>query len=257
MPGAIEPLTGLSNAYVAQQRPQRAIERIEKSLEAAPGNYMAYALMGHIEAARKQYGEAEAAFRKAVEINAHVSGTHGELAHYLSARGNADAAEKALQDGLQSLPQDTGLLLQLAELYRVVGKADQSIGTYEDILKREPGNDLAANNLASMLLDLRTDRTSHERALVLVRHFEGSRNPAYRDSLGWAYFRLGEYAQALPQLRNAVERAPQAAVVQYHLGMALYRSGDVTSAKPYLRKAVDAKAQFPGMEEARKILAES
>jgi tetratricopeptide (TPR) repeat protein len=172
------------------------------------------------------------------------------------ARGQVMPAEQALQDGLRALPHDSGLSLQLAELYRVAAKTDQSIGIYEEILKREPGNDLAANNLASMLLDLRADRSSHERALQLVRHFESSRNPAYRDSLGWAYFRLGDYAQALPQLRKAVEHAPQAAIMQYHLGMALYRNGDLASAKPYLRKAVDAKAEFPGVDEARKILAE-
>ena len=45
------------------------------------------------------------------------------------------------------------------------------------------------------------------------------------------------------------------AIFQFHLGMALHKRGDVALARPYLQKAVESKAQIPGIEEARKILA--
>ena len=104
-------------------------------------------------------------------------------------------------------------------------------------------------------MDTRNDKPSQERALELVKRFEASKNPAYADTLGWAYFKLGQYDPALALLKKAVETAPTAAVFQYHLGMALYKKGDLTAAKPHLQKAIEAKAEFPGIEEARQILA--
>ncbi len=255
VPGAIEPLTGLSNVYLAQQKPQLAVARVEQALKDSPENFLAYALLARLEAASKHDDKAEAAFRKAVSMNSRIAGTHIELSNYLLARGNAAGAERALKDGLSALPDDAGLSFRLAETYRVSGQTEKAIGAYEDLVKRDPGNDLAANNLANLLLDLRQDKASFERAKTLALRFERSNNPAYVDTLGWAHFRLGEYDQAVPLLQKAAERAPQIGVFQFHLGMALYRKGDLGPAKAHLQKALEAKIEFPGIEEARQILA--
>ncbi len=218
-------------------------------------NFLAYALLGRLEAARQQYDKAEVALRKAVSINPRIPGTHVELSNYFLERGNPEAAVGALQEGLKILPVDAALSFRLAEAYRLAGKAEDAIAAYEEMVKRDPGNDLASNNLASMLVDVRQDKASHERAKTLAQRFERSANPAYLDTLGWVDFKLGDYTQAVLLLNRATERAPQVAIFQFHLGMALHRRGDVALARPYLQKAVESKAQIPGIEEARKILA--
>ncbi len=43
-------------------------------------------------------------------------------------------------------------------------------------------------------------------------------NPAYLDSLGWAYYRLGELQEAERYLTPAARQLPRNAVVQDHLG---------------------------------------
>ncbi len=45
------------------------------------------------------------------------------------------------------------------------------------------------------------------------------------DSLGWAYFRLGKYSDAVEQLERAVELMPSDPVVNDHLGDAYWRVG--------------------------------
>jgi tetratricopeptide (TPR) repeat protein len=129
------------------------------------------------------------------------------------------------------------------------------VAAYEEMVKRDASNDLAANNLASMLLDLKDDKASHERARSLAQRFERSSNPAYIDTLGWANFKLGDYTQAVLQLNKAAAKAPQIAIFQFHLGMALHKRGDAAMAKQHLQKAVESRADIPGIEEARKILA--
>jgi tetratricopeptide (TPR) repeat protein len=255
VPGAIEPLTALSNLYLLQGKPQLAVARIEEALKATPENFLAQVLLGRMEAASKQFDKADAAFRKAVALNASIPGTHLELANFLAERGDFAGAERAIKDGLVVLPVNDTLLQQLAQVHMRGKNFDQAIAVFEDMATRDPGNDMAANNLASLLLDHRQDKASHERAKALARRFEHSRNPAYIDSLGWAYFRSGEYDRAAQLLRKAVEVAPGAAVLHYHLGMALHRKGDLAMAKPHLQKALDAKVEFPGVDEVRKILA--
>jgi tetratricopeptide (TPR) repeat protein len=254
VPGAIEPLTGLCNLYLSQEKPQLAVARIEEALKVSPENFLAQALLGRMEAASKQFDKADAAFRKAVAMNSSIPGTHLELANFLAERGDYSGAERAIKDGLFALPENDTLLRQLAQVHMRGKNFEQAIAVYEDMVTRDAGNDMAANNLASLLLDHREDKASHERAKELVRRFEHSRNPAYIDSLGWAHFRTGEYDRAAQVLRKAVDVAPGAAVLHYHLGMALHRKGDLAMAKPHLQKALDAKVEFPGIDEVRKIL---
>jgi tetratricopeptide (TPR) repeat protein len=255
MPGAIEPLTGLSNVYLGQGKTQLAVDRVEKALKVSSDNFLAFALLGRLESANRRPEKAEAAFRKAVSLNPRIAGTHIELSNYLASRGDVVAAERAIGDGLAALPGDRALSLRLADLYQRTARIDKAIAVYEDLIKRDGSDDLAVNNLASLLLDHRNDKASIERAKSLVQRFERSVNPAYLDSLGWAQFKTGEYDRAVASLQKAAEKTPQVAIFQFHLGMALHRKGDVVMARPYLQKAVDAKVQFPGIEEAQKILA--
>ena len=59
-------------------------------------------------------------------------------------------------------------------------------------------------------------------------------NPAYLDSLGWVYFKLGKFADALPPLQRAVKllNEPDATVLD-HLGDVLNALGR----KPEAREA--------------------
>lgn len=66
---------------------------------------------------------------------------------------------------------------------------------------------------------------------------------------------LASYERAIPLLQKASDKAPQVAFFQFHLGMAYYKKGDLAPAKLHLQKAVAAKVAFPGIEEAKHILA--
>ena len=50
------------------------------------------------------------------------------------------------------------------------------------------------------------------------------------DSLGWAYFRLGEHEKAVTYLERAVELEPGDPVINDHLGDAYWRVGRVREA---------------------------
>ena len=66
---------------------------------------------------------------------------------------------------------------------------------------------------------------------------------------------MGNFDQALTFLERAVEGAPSLPELRYHLGMANYRSGRFSQARQDLEKAVGNNPDYPGIDQARAILA--
>ncbi len=254
VPQAIEPLTGLVNVHVARGNLQAGVQRVERVVNESPANFLAWALMGHARAAAKEYALAETAFRTAIEKNPNVVGSHIELAKFLARQRQGEAAARAIHDGLKILPDNAALMAQLAELHRQAGRTKDAMQVYERMIEVDVENDLAANNLASLLLDENTDAASYQRAHKLAARFETSANPAYLDSLGWAHYRLGTFDKAVEVLRRANAKAPESVLLNFHLGMALHKNGDTVAAKPLLQKVLESKAAVPGIDEAKRIL---
>jgi tetratricopeptide (TPR) repeat protein len=70
------------------------------------------------------------------------------------------------------------------------------------------------------------------------------------DSLGWAYFRTGNYDEAVKQLEKAIELKPEDSTINDHLGDAYWRIGRTLEAKFQWAHARDLK---PDPEDLPKI----
>jgi predicted Zn-dependent protease len=176
------------------------------------------------------------------------------LARIEAMKGSLPAAIDVLQTALKVMPGDTGLMVVLAEAQIADGRTEAAITTLDAIVRQDPSNDIAANNLAALLSANTTDPAQLARAEKLAQRFRTSDNPSFLDTLGRIYFLQGRTAEALPLLAKAVKLAPGSPVLRYHFGMALMKSGDVAAAKVQLREAVASKVEFRGIDEARKAL---
>ena len=70
------------------------------------------------------------------------------------------------------------------------------------------------------------------------------------DSLGWAYFRTGNYDEAVKNLERAVELKPEDPTINDHLGDAYWRVGRTLEAHFQWSQAIDLK---PDPEDLPKI----
>jgi tetratricopeptide (TPR) repeat protein len=70
------------------------------------------------------------------------------------------------------------------------------------------------------------------------------------DSLGWAYFRIGNYEEAVKNLERAIDLKPEDPTINDHLGDAYWRVGRTLEAKFQWAHARDLK---PDPEELPKI----
>jgi cellulose synthase operon protein C len=125
------------------------------------------------------------------------------------------------------------LTAELAALYEQQGRIDEASACYEQLLRSDPDSQqLAANNLAMLLVTHRDDRASLDRARSLTSRFELSNNASLLDTTGWVHFKRREYREAVAVLERAADRAPDSKVIQSHLQLAQAAAARVARATP-------------------------
>lgn len=247
-------LSAIVSANIAQGKPDRAINRLNNILKETPTNSFVHELLAETYLSKKDYVEAEKSLNAAIKYNPKWNRPYINLANLHKLRGNAGAAIEVYRKGLETTPDDAKLLFQLAETYGQNRDYDKAASTYEQMLQKYPKSDVAANNLASLLTDYKGDAASLKRALELASRFESATQPAFKDTLGWVYFKTGETDKAVMHLNEVVKLAPDSPVFRYHLGMAYHKLGNVSEAKKHLSRAVAGTGEFLGKEEARETL---
>jgi tetratricopeptide (TPR) repeat protein len=135
-------------------------------------------------------------------------------------------------------------------------KADyeSAISEYQSLLDGEPGNLVAANNLASLLLDHRTDSASLKKAQSLAVSLRKSEIPQFKDTLAWASYQQGDYRTAVSLSEEASAALPDQAAVRYHLGMGYIASGQLSRASEQLKKALGLAPEERLAEQIRSAL---
>jgi len=96
------------------------------------------------------------------------------------------------------------------------GRADEAIERYRQALAMDPEN---ANALNGLGFTLACEGKDGARALTCCRKAVDMKpeNPAYLDSLGWAYYRLGYVEEARDYLGRALARAPDEPEIKAHV----------------------------------------
>jgi tetratricopeptide (TPR) repeat protein len=255
-PDAIEPLKGLTQAYLASGRADLALNEVKRRLRIeSPVLHQLYFLLGETYLAQQKFAEAERAYARSLDINPYWHDPYLALAQFHHDLADDKKAQAVLELGLKRMPDDPIMAISFAGARQHNGEYERAIADYEAILKTHPSLDVAANNIAALLTEKRGDKASLERALNLARRFENSANPAYVDTLGWAYVKNGQTRRGLALLNRAMEIAPAVALYQYHAGMAYKILGDREKAKIHLNKALASQTNFEGMSDARATLA--
>ena len=104
------------------------------------------------------------------------------------------------------------------------GDPDEAISWYEKALALDVSNSTALNGLGFVLADTGKDLT---RALTMCRKALDAQpdNPAYLDSIGWVYYKLGLETEAKAYVRRARSKAPANAVIGEHLAEIMQTAG--------------------------------
>ena len=123
-------------------------------------------------------------------------------------------------------------------IYERQKKYDLAEEKFRRVLADDPQNSMALNYLGYML----AERGIHlEEAVSLIKkalEIE-PQNGAYLDSMGWAYFKQGNYLLAEENLRKAVSRVGNDATLHDHLGDLYQKTGRLKLATAHWERALE------------------
>jgi len=205
---------------------------------------------------------------------------------------NIDTAKRLITSFMTVLPETTDLRLNLADILRGEGKMSAALAEYDQViaalaasgqenwypyfargaiydelddwpaaeadlkkaLALNPGGSTIQNYLGYSWVD-RGHNMEQGRALIEQALASDPKNGFINDSLGWVYYLLGDYKQAVHYLEIAVGFEPSDVTITDHLGDAYWRLGRPVEARYQWRHALDNGAEGDELAAIREKLA--
>lgn len=252
-PTAIEPISAKTKSFVALKNYDAAIEWLD-SLSAEADNPLALNLTGETFLVMGKPDQALVSLDRAIQASPKWVTPYRNKALVLRSSGDTEGALEALNTAISQDPSADSIRVEIAQLLEATGDIDGAIEQYERLYDLAGRSPLAANNLAMLLVTYKTDEQSMARAAKVAESLRGSSNPSFMDTLGWVYLKQNQVDLALPLIREAAERAPSVAQIQYHLAVAYHQKQDSDRAIKHLERALEEERGFLGRSDARELL---
>ena len=269
-------LDRLGNVYKQQQKTQLAVDTFRKMLALGPeASRSGYQEIIDTYRDAKMWPQATEVAREAVQKLPDDRELKMVLAQQEADSGHPDAAVTQVKSLLKGTPEDRAVYIGLAQIdsrlkrykdaeeaiaqaqklstkaedkqyalfvagsiYERQKKYDLAEEAFKKVVTEDPTNAVALNYLGYMLAD-RGVRL--EEALNYIKKAVeiDPQNGAYLDSLGWAYYKLGNYDLAEENLRKAAERISNDATIHQHLGDLYQKTGRLKLAAAHWERAMD------------------
>ncbi len=195
----------------------REAEKVIQQIEGLNPQHIAVPLLSaQLELARENLAGAREFLEKAWSL-APSENTADRLYRVLATQNDAGAQLNHLNDWLQKLPNSAGGYQARAMYYQMRGEAAPAKQDYEQLLRLQPENVLALNNLGWLYFETKDSRAKSllEKAVGLAPE-----NAAVLDSYGWVLVNTGKVKEGLVYLEKAAKLSPDTAEIQEHLEQA-------------------------------------
>jgi len=165
--------------------------------------------------------------------------------------GKPAEAESRLAQWLKESPEDGGMRRYAADYSLNSGRYKEAIEQYEWLLRKQPDDVAALNNLAWAYQHAKDTRAleTAERAYKLKPD-----NADVADTLGWILSEQGKLVRGIELLQKAVAAAPGTPIIRFHLAQALLKSGEKAKARAELERIESAGIRFSREADAMNLL---
>ncbi|HSS13175.1 MAG TPA: tetratricopeptide repeat protein, partial [Rhizomicrobium sp.] len=176
-----------------------------------------------------------------------------QLANLTARTNDVARAGNLLSDWVAKNPNDLAVRLAYASHLMEHQANGQAIPQFEAVLKQDPNNVVAMNNLGWLL-----QTSDPKRAISLLMSAEkiAPNSPDIADTLGWVKLQQKDVAGGLALLNKAHGAKPQDGEITYHLAVALDASGQRGPARQMLKTLLASGAKFQDLPAANKLAAD-
>ena len=148
-----------------------------------------------------------------------------------------DEAVSVLKRGLQIDADNVRLHFRLGVVYDKWGRKEDSIEQMKTVVRLEPDNANALNYLGYTYADLGRNLDEAERLIKSALKLKPE-DGYITDSMGWVYYKKGQYQKALQYLQKASELVEDDPVILEHLGDVYLKLNDKAKALEFYRRSL-------------------
>ena len=245
-------LMGLTETYLAQNQYDNAAKTLDEEIAKYPKALALQIARGTVAGRSGRYAEAVAIFKKTIQAQDKVADLHLRLAESQRLAGDQAGALESWKRASELAPNLIDPLLHRAATLDNMKRRTEARPLYEQVLKIQPDQAVALNNLAYLLAE---EGTELDAALTLAQRAKqkAPNDPMISDTLGWIYIKKGLANNALPIFTELTAKFPAVATFHYHLAMAHSQRGDNVQAKRALEAALKANPQKQELEDIKKL----
>ena len=228
-----------------------AEQRLRGLRTRSPDDIETYRLQGDVAMAKKSYAEAISAYQSAHAKQAQTESLV-RLTQAFQQNGNNAKALELLAAWVKTYAKDETAIKALGEAQLRANNLKAARLSYENVLKLNPNDLTALNNLAYLLV-----KDKDPSALVIAEkaYRLAPEDASINDTLGWALLSSGKPDKALHYLREARLRNPKSGEIRYHLASALAQLGKRDEARRELEGAFNGNS-FESQDAARRLMDE-
>jgi tetratricopeptide (TPR) repeat protein len=250
-PRSFPAMAGLVALDMIEKKPAAALARVEGRLKQTPDDPRLLLLASRVYLGMNEQAKAEQSLRRTIELAPADSNAYALLGQLYVAQQRLPEARAEFDRVATKNPKDVAARTIAAMLSHQTNDLEDAKKRYREILDVNVNAAVAANNLAWIMAEEGKDL---DEALRLAQRAAATapNRAEIQDTLGWVYYKKELPALAIPPFEKSVEQAPDNPTYHYHLGLAHAKSGNVEQARRALSTALKLK---PDYAEARELQA--
>jgi putative PEP-CTERM system TPR-repeat lipoprotein len=215
-----------------------------------PSEAIGYIFEGDIEAKRKAWDVAIAAYREGLK-KAPSAELATKLHSVFRVAGKSGEADKFAASWIKERPNDVAFEFYLGDVAVASKDYPAAEAKYKRVLQMQPDNPTALNNLAWVSSKLKRDG-----ALAYAEKADSLRpnQPAFLDTLAMLQSEAKQYNKAIETQKKALSFRPDDPVLRLGLARIYIAAGDKASAKPELEALRKLGSSFSAQDEVGELL---
>ena len=215
----------------------RAREALKTAKKIKKKNDSVYWIMG---LSAWQIGDTSNALKymgKSLSLNQEHVERFVEYANFLKEAGRLEEADSVISFALSLFPENLDLWITYAMLH-YDDDFEAADSAFARAYKLNPDDPLLLNNWGYLLAEHGVRLTEAKEMLERALEAEPE-NPYYLDSMGWIYYKMGDYRTALAYLLHAFQVKSDDPDICEHLGFTFRMLGDIKRATEFWKKALE------------------
>ncbi len=219
----------------------KAVEMLEIANNLVPEDDIAWRLRLQLLLSEKRYDDA---IEVGIEANVHVP-EDAFIQYFVGTAFMLNSDSKKAITWLENAARAPSRRPFKSIIYGILGDAQSDLDNnkeadrvYELALRYDPKNHNAMNNYAYNL-SIREENLDRAKELALRAIELDAENAAYLDTVGWVYFKLGDFDRARRFIKASIDTGLASAEVFEHLGDVYEALGNLVDAKKWWKQALD------------------